>query len=930
MFKKKFRSILIFTLFLLMNAHIIFTYQPQSINKNSQNSEIIIKTADFWTNFTFIHVDNNWTSFGPWLKGDGSEGNPYRIENITIDATNSPTGYGIFIENSKNVHFIINNCTIINAANAGIRLYYCAEGVISNCNSSFNTIGIDIFVCNRTVVSQNALFNNSDTGIKFQGSYNNSFTYNNITRSRYGMDLQWGAGSNYTHNLIEETTEAGIQLKYMYNCSFINNTLINSYKEGISVDKEFSQCLNLNFTGNKMTGGGFKVFGDLPHYLEVHIDTSNLVNGKPVYYYVQKNNLLNENFSNTGQILLYYCNNIEIKRQNITNTSRAIYMQNCKNISITYCKFENLSILGVFCSDGQNLTIEKCNFTNCNEYCINLGATDNCNIINNTIISPNSIGMYISGCKNMTLKNNTMIWCGIDYYLSQPSEIPQDIDTSNTVNGGPLYYYYNAEYLTDSDFIGAKQIILINCNNSVITNLDLSNATQGIITYYCRNITIANINCSYNFLSGIRLQSGDNHSLIKCNFIENRRYGIKSTSTGPLKIFHNNISNTDFGIVVNNKNNNNISSNKISNTINGIYISNADNSVFKQNIFLNNDYGIKAGGADYNNFTKNNFNHSKVQDIYFYSGADSNKIVENKFFNSAEAIFIVFSQYNKFFNNTFTNSSKYAVHLGNGAVDTTLEDNNFLNSEQYGLYCEGGANNNLFTRNLLSNTQLYGVYICSDATGNEFSLNIFQNSGTAHAYDIGTSSQWHNGTYGNRWDDYFGKDADDNGRGDTPYSIAGGVSQDPYPLFWDAPNLIIINPLNFSLYSKAPPEFTIKVEEGVVDAMWYQIIGDPTLYNYTWQIYNLSAMVTTINITAWNNAENGTVQIRFFANDSRNYIASVDAKIKRDVLGPIIVISKPDNYSLYGKMAPNAANFTISFTDGNGISGRWYMMYNGS
>jgi len=56
----------------------------------------------------------------------------------------------------------------------------------------------------------------------------------------------------------------------------------------------------------------------------------------------------------------------------------------------------------------------------------------------------------------------------------------------------------------------------------------------------------------------------------------------------------------------------------------------------------------------------------------------------------------------------------------------------------------------------------------------------------------------------------------------------------------------------------------------------------------------------------------------------------VDVKIKLDVLGPIIVISKPDNNSLYGKMAPNAANFTMSFTGGSGISGRWYMMYNGS
>ncbi|MHA1147202.1 MAG: hypothetical protein ACTSR8_03055 [Promethearchaeota archaeon] len=112
--------------------------------------------------------------------------------------------------------------------------------------------------------------------------------------------------------------------------------------------------------------------------------------------------------------------------------------------------------------------------------------------------------------------------------------------------------------------------------------------------------------------------------------------------------------------------------------------------------------------------------------------------------------------------------------------------------------------------------------------------------------------------------------------------------------------------------------------------MWYQVSGDPALYNYTWQEYNLSAMVAFLNTTAWNNAINGTVQIRFFANDSRNYVASVDCEIKRDVLGPLIAITNPSSNSLYGKVAPNTANFTVSFTDGNGIAEHWYMLYNAS
>ena len=65
-------------------------------------------SSNYWDNFTFIHVKNNWTDFEgfSWLKGDGSWGDPYRIENMTINATTSPIGHGIMIEDSKIDYFI--------------------------------------------------------------------------------------------------------------------------------------------------------------------------------------------------------------------------------------------------------------------------------------------------------------------------------------------------------------------------------------------------------------------------------------------------------------------------------------------------------------------------------------------------------------------------------------------------------------------------------------------------------------------------------------------------------------------------------------------------------------------------------------------------------------------------------------------------------
>lgn len=83
--------------------------------KNDFDKVRMPKSSDYWKDFTFIHIDGNWTVANEtdWCNGDGSYTKPFVIENITIDASSSPTGCGILINNSKNYYFTIKNCTII-------------------------------------------------------------------------------------------------------------------------------------------------------------------------------------------------------------------------------------------------------------------------------------------------------------------------------------------------------------------------------------------------------------------------------------------------------------------------------------------------------------------------------------------------------------------------------------------------------------------------------------------------------------------------------------------------------------------------------------------------------------------------------------------------------------------------------------------------
>ena len=94
----------------------------------------------------YIHGNEEFTSENGVTGGSGTSNDPYIIENITMDATSSPSGSGITIQNSASVYFIIRNCYITNAPGAnfdyaGIKLLNTNNGKIINNYCSYNEGG---------------------------------------------------------------------------------------------------------------------------------------------------------------------------------------------------------------------------------------------------------------------------------------------------------------------------------------------------------------------------------------------------------------------------------------------------------------------------------------------------------------------------------------------------------------------------------------------------------------------------------------------------------------------------------------------------------------------------------------------------------------------------------------------------------------------
>ncbi|MHA2182489.1 MAG: caspase family protein, partial [Promethearchaeota archaeon] len=126
------------------------------------------------------------------------------------------------------------------------------------------------------------------------------------------------------------------------------------------------------------------------------------------------------------------------------------------------------------------------------------------------------------------------------------------------------------------------------------------------------------------------------------------------------------------------------------------------------------------------------------------------------------------------------------------------------------------------------------------------------------------------------------------------------------------PNITIISPSPFSTYGSDTFSFEIDIDEPVLNTTWYSLNGGS---NYTFTGFS-----STINQSAWEVCVNGTVIIRFYANNSLGNTAFTEVIVYKDLICPDIVIINPSSFELYGN---TTFDFEI-FIDDPELDSTWY------
>lgn len=261
------------------------------------------------------------------------------------------SGTGCLIKNAVNV-------TIKNLQVAGFRygFFSTASVNVAITQNKVTGCGVEVQGSIRNLIADNII---SGT-ISFVGSIHSQVLRNNassvvLVRS-YDVSVENNTFSSPMRidcRLLSAEDGGGIHVDNSSNCNILYNTI-----EHKTIGINIRQSLNLTFFGNTLSGNqvGFKLWGsDLKHYLH-NIDTTNAVNGNPVYFLVNTTNF--QVPRNAGWIAVVGCENITIQNWASTPNWDGVLFLNTKDAKITHCNLTG-NFNAVRLCDSCNIEISK-------------------------------------------------------------------------------------------------------------------------------------------------------------------------------------------------------------------------------------------------------------------------------------------------------------------------------------------------------------------------------------------------------------------------------------------------------------------------------------------------------------------------------------------------------------------------------------------
>jgi parallel beta-helix repeat protein len=493
-------------------SSIAFTFQPARGQTGSiyinPNGSITPSTANITTsdNVTYIFTDNNYLPI------------VVQRSNIIIN------GAGHTLQASQG-----NGFSLMGVDNVTIK-----KTVIADCRSD----GVYIYSSSNNIVTANDITRNGASGIYFLYSSGNTVSGNTITANNYsGIDID-SSGNTVSSNNVAANNRIGIELNYGGN--FLSgNTITANNGTGI-----YLAWFGNTLSGNIMTNNTYNFGVAAP--LVNKVTTSNLVNGKPVYYLMNQSSITISPLTypgGVGYLALIGCKNVTVQGLTLANNVQGLLLANTNNSKIVGNNFSKNAYDGVFLNSSFG------------------------NVLSGNNVTRNAAnGVYLSySTENALTSNNITANSGAGIWLDDRSD--GNTFSRNTIkaNGGDGIHsdLFRVDYGMD----------------------------YGWGFFPCNNNTLSDNNFMANNGTGIYLDCSSDNILLGNNVTSNGRWGIY------LQGIHLWIM-MEFTGDIFSSSNHLIGNNIIANSAAGLQLNDySRNCTFFHNNFVNNTQQVQMGGA---------------------------------------------------------------------------------------------------------------------------------------------------------------------------------------------------------------------------------------------------------------------------------------------------------------------------------------------
>jgi parallel beta-helix repeat protein len=191
-------------------------------------------------------------------------------------------------------------------------------------------------------------------------------------------------------------------------------------------------------------------------------------------------------------------------------------------------------LYGIYLDNSFSNSIVGNNITNNDYGGIWLDSSSNNNSIVENNITNNDYGIYLESSSNNSIVGNMFANDGLVVWYSYGNVVED-----NFVNGKPLVCFEGASGVKIEN---AGQVIVIDCDNINVENLNLSHTSIGIELWNTTNTKITGNNVANNW-HGIWLCYSSNNSVVGNNITANNEDGIYLWYSSNNVIYHNNFVN---------------------------------------------------------------------------------------------------------------------------------------------------------------------------------------------------------------------------------------------------------------------------------------------------------------------------------------------------------------------------------------------------